>query len=183
MFLNHLDLDGSNDGVGTLISLTDAKAHLNIDGTNDDERLDLYLQAATEYIERKCDASFTYQGWQYVNRYFPCSLPKPPVVEVISVEYYSDDVLTLLDSDEYRWYSSRHLTLIEPVTAWPTPDDRMDAIIIEYAAGNFIPDTAKHLCRLAMAALNEQRGDTVDTDKVLSGLDPVIAMLQHGKYH
>jgi uncharacterized phiE125 gp8 family phage protein len=80
----------------TPVSLAEAKAHLNVDHTDDDTLIQLIIEAATAH----CDGPVGFLGralvsqqWQLTLDEFPeneIKIPLPPLIAVNSIEY--DDV-------------------------------------------------------------------------------------------
>jgi uncharacterized phiE125 gp8 family phage protein len=78
------------------VSVTELKAHLRIDWTEEDEALLIYLKAAREYAEAYTSRSFSTST--YVMRFIqfpsdgdPIRLPRLPLIEVESLTYTDND--------------------------------------------------------------------------------------------
>ena len=126
------------------ISLTEAKAHLRINHTDQDTLIELYIKAATAYVDGEngfLGRALVTQTWELVIDEFPTEgeilLPLPPLQSVTSIEYDDGDGLPqTLATSEYTVD-----TVSEPgwVTfgegGWPTTFDGINAVRIRYVAG------------------------------------------------
>lgn len=147
------------------VTLEEAKAHLRVLNSDLDEEIAALLEAATEYCEtvvgRSLRVSHTltqsYDGW-------PCGLvrfDRHPVTAVSHVKYYdADDVLTTVDSSNYRLHlSSEAAAVLEFDLDFtrPTLSVREDAVIVTYTAGyaslDDVPARAKAAVKLKLAEL------------------------------
>ena len=75
------------------ISLTEAKDHLRIDGTDEDTYLATIITAARKYCEQYCNRAFITQTWkQYPDDFSDgMKLSINPVQSVTSITYYDED--------------------------------------------------------------------------------------------
>lgn len=147
------------------VTLEEAKAHLRLEGGDDDEEVEVLLAAAVEICETDCGRSLRvshtltqkYDGW-------PCSpvrFDRQPVTAIDSVTYYdADDAEQTLDASNYRLLESSEagalLEFDEGFTA-PTLNGRADAVTVTYTAGyatpEDVPAKAKVAVRLKLAEL------------------------------
>lgn len=88
------------------LSLSEAKAHLRIDATDEDALIGSLITAARLLVERTMGLALITQGWSYYLDYWPPSccitLPLAPVQAVSAVTVYdADDAPTVLDAGSY----------------------------------------------------------------------------------
>lgn len=122
------------------VQLDQVKDHLRIGIDDDDVLFKGYIEAATDFIETKCNITLvstthtlTCDGWpsDYIE------LTRGPVTSVTSVKYYTGDVLTTFSSSSYRTDTSlrnAQLRLVDSAS-WPSHDTRHDAVEVVYVAG------------------------------------------------
>lgn len=165
---------------GALLSLADAKVHLRVDGTDEDDLIEALIDGVTDQIEGYCHRSLLTQTWRYsidawpwksalaypatVDRawfwnrpwsYFmePIYLPRPPLVQVLSLTYrdLTDQQLTL-DPATYRVDTDGLPGTISLAynQSWPNALIERSAIQITYTAG--FGDTADKLPKAIIAA-------------------------------
>lgn len=131
------------------LTLAETKAHLKVEGTDEDNLIQLYLDAATAY----CDGFHGFLGralvtqtWRLTVDEFPTAeikIPLPPLQSVTSVKY--DDpagVEQTMDPADYYVDTASEPGWIIPVAtaAWPTPLDAFNAVRVEFVAG-YAPTT------------------------------------------
>src|SRR5690242_9969899 len=88
------------------ISLSEAKAHLRVDGNGEDTLIQLLLDAAIDAVEQDTHRALLEQTWELTLDEFPsCEplrLPRPNLMSVESIHYVDvSGVTQLLDPDEY----------------------------------------------------------------------------------
>lgn len=127
-----------------IISLTEAKNHLRVDNTDDDDLIVRLVGAAQKEAERATWRKLTY-GTEYVymdsfntNDGDYIRVPKPPLQSVTSIQYYdTDNNLQTFSSDDYEVDTQTEPGRIALVSgsSWPSIYSRMNAVIITYIAG------------------------------------------------
>lgn len=140
------------------VTLEEAKTHLRLLSSDLDEHVAGLLEAAVEYCETVCGRSLrvshtltqSYDGW-------PCGLvrfDRHPVTAVSHVKYYDpDDVLTTVDSSNYRLHLSSEAAAVLEFDAdftRPTLSYRDDAVIVTYTAGYATLDDVPHRAKAAI---------------------------------
>lgn len=142
------------------LTLSEAKAHLRVDGTDDD----LYIAGLVTTCRRQLEAhtSRTIASQTLTLRLdrFPSDaiqIRKPPVTAVSSVQYVdtAGDTQTWSSSD---WQASLHREppIIVPAygESWPTTRDQLDAVTVTCTAGfSTVPDDYKHAMLLLLGHL------------------------------
>ncbi len=126
------------------ISVTEVKAFLKLDHDADDSLITDLIIAARLYCEQVTGRSFIMRQYQYMLDQWPneklqiLSLPKPPLLDVVSIHYYDEKEVRQLYPAEY-YYSDAvstpgRLVLKSNVTP-PITYRKAAAIEITYHAG------------------------------------------------
>lgn len=147
------------------VTLAEAKKQTRTEFFNDDDTLLTgLLAAATEWVERHTGRSLAEHTWTLTLDSFPAAvrLPMPPTVEIVSIEYISEDGTTqTLAAGQYRLYGAGGFDpFVRPAwaTCWPaTADGEPDAVTIEYEAGAACPTPVKQAILLLVSHLYENR--------------------------
>ena len=147
------------------ISLTDAKAHLRVDGSTDDALIGAMISAARDYCERYCNRAWAKADFMQVFPAFPESggieLTDPGASDVIGIEYLDESgapatiagsSLTL-DTD---------LGVIDYALAWPVGT----RVKVSYTAGadadlsapEYVPEAVMQAMLLVLTDMYENRG-------------------------
>ncbi|WP_254510417.1 head-tail connector protein [Anatilimnocola floriformis] len=150
------------------ITLSEAKAHLKVEHSDEDTLITSYLDAATQYVETLSGLHLVAQTWEQHQHGFYCNwLLKLPIQSITHIKYYDgDNVLQTLDSAEYRLQAPyKQRAWIEPVNSWPSTYCRSDAVQIRFVAGfSAVPERAKQAVRLALGVFHAERsGEIVGT--------------------
>jgi len=125
------------------LTLAEVKRHLRIDHTGDDVYLNDYLiPAAREYVEDETERQLITATWAIKLPEFPAGgeplrLPKPKLLTVSTITYYTSDVSTTWSSTAYSVLTTEHQGVVEESTldSWPGTDIRRDAVTVTYTAG------------------------------------------------
>lgn len=155
---------------GYPVTLEEAKAHLRVDFTDDDDLIEAMLAAATEYAEKFQGRALLDQTLDVYLDAFPVGaieLPKPPVIEVLGV-YYRDG-----NNDEQEFTGYELDLASEPARiyvlsggSWPTPAERLNAVRIRTRNGYLdssspqaenVPKKTKAAIKLIIGTLYAQR--------------------------
>ena len=127
----------------TPLSLTEVKAHLRVDGTDQDAMIEFYLNAATDYVDGEwgfLGRALVTQTWRLTIDTFPCAeikIPLPPLQSITSVVYFDSagDPQTLVEDTDYFVDDQSEPSWISPMTTWPTTLDAINSVQIEFVAG------------------------------------------------
>mgnify|MGYP000288625003 CR=1 FL=1 len=144
---------------GLLISLADAKGHLQLDSdfTGDDGRITALIRTAADYIENEAGIAIQAQVLAArFDRFSPVlRLVRGPVSVVNSVKYFDQNgALQTVPAEQCRVSRRRNVALIEmlPGHTWPDTQRAMDAVAVEYQAGysdaGLYPSQALHAARI-----------------------------------
>lgn len=168
------------------VTLGQAKAHLRVDGTDEDALIEALIKAARQDAENRLQRALLQSTWRLTLDAFPRALPNDviplgwgPIISVSSVKYYDPaGTLQTLDPSAYRLADSG----IEPVTSWPASQARRGAVEITYLAGygtdaNAVPAPIVQWILLALGDLYANRERSAERPVVAQGfadglLDP-----------
>ena len=122
------------------VTLVEAKLHLRVDHTADDELIQSILNAASEWCEKYEGQSYTVRSWRVYLDYFPASimLSYPPILSVDSIQYYdAGGELQTLDSSVYIVDTDTWPGLVYPAynQFWPMTRLEPKSVIVTYTAG------------------------------------------------
>ena len=146
------------------ITTAEAKKHLNVEHTEDDDYIAGIISAARDQLEVATGRSWVTQTWRLALDEFPeeefLELPRPPLSSVTHVKYYDEsgdlqtfsDELYKVDTD-----SSRGRIILLEVESWPTIQNELAVIEIEFVAGygepSEVPSGLKHLLKIYLGLL------------------------------
>lgn len=146
------------------VSLDEAKLHLRVDGTEEDDLITALIQAAREYVERYTRKTLIYTTYRYTLDTFPggstwtafstmepIELPRQPVAEIAvggnysyampRIRYYDTDsvqqTLTYAGEDfELDLGSNPPALRLFPYSYWPIAEYyRANAVEVDFVAG------------------------------------------------
>lgn len=181
----------------TVLTLSDAKQHLRLDHTNEDDTYvyDL-IKVAGEYIRTRTELTLITTTYQIVLCEFPDEdeivLAYPPVATIDSVSYQDADDATqaftdfTLQNDAY----SRSRLVLDPLSSWPPTYERTDAVTITYTAGLSstaagLPASVRHCARLLVDHLYNNRGGVITgsiSKSMEHSIDSLIGSLKTGRF-
>lgn len=135
------------------VTLSEAKAHLRIDGSEEDELLSALITTAREMAEDYTRRSLVLQEWELGidkidNRIY---LPKSPVQ---SIDYVAVDGEPIPLDNYYLVGADTFYTKIPLCATMP------DGVVIRYKAGfdtNQVPEKIKHAIKMLVGYLYENR--------------------------
>lgn len=145
------------------VSLAEAKAHLRVDGSDEDAVIEAMIGAARDYCESYCNRAWAESTWLYIVDTLPAGddalwLPDPAVTSIASITYVDNnaDVVTLTSSD-YSLDAPRQE--LRPTDDWPNDANR---IAISYtSAPASVPKAVKAAMLLVLTDLYEVRSASV----------------------
>lgn len=153
------------------VTLDEAKTHLRVENTNDDDLITNLISTARIEAEWYTRRAFITQGWTLWLDHWPgggiVEIPLPPLISVSAVCTYSTgDVETVLDSDTYRIDTASAPARLQIKNALSPPIVTLRAINgvgISYAAGygdaDDVPAAIRQAILCRVADLYENRGD------------------------
>lgn len=146
------------------VTLAEAKLHLRVDHTDEDDYITSLITAARLMCEQRTGKTLISSGWTaYADEFEDeLTLPNPSVTAVASITYVDINGTTqTLDPSDYRADMVSDPARIKPVTEWPETDDRMNAVVVTYTAGYAnaaaVPVPLKQWCLLAIGDMYENR--------------------------
>ena len=127
------------------ITTADAKTHLRVSNTDDNDYIDSLVKAARMYAEQATDRALITQAWEAYLQKFPTAtdqneiaIIKCPVTAITKIEYYdTDNTLQTLDASIYEAAIEFEPAIIRLAAnqSWPEVYDRKKAIIITFQTG------------------------------------------------
>lgn len=153
-----------------VLSLDDAKSHLNITHSYQDDLIQSYIDAAVDEAEAYTSRSLkiyavTIKLTTFVDKLL---LTKTPYKTGLVIKYYDEDnTLQTLDTDLYvlGYHYGEPVIFFNDMSELPTVYNRQDAIVITYDAGyglEVMPKQFTQFCKLLVGSFYEQRSDSVN---------------------
>jgi uncharacterized phiE125 gp8 family phage protein len=128
------------------INLIEAKAHLRVDGSDEDALITALIGAAREQVEAITRQSLLLQTWDLTLDRFPCEIQLPgPVRSVSSITYVDPDGITqTLAASDYTVDTKSAVGRVTPSysLSWPSTRDHINSVTMRYKAGFAVPFTA-----------------------------------------
>jgi uncharacterized phiE125 gp8 family phage protein len=153
------------------VTTAEAKAHLRVDGSDEDTLIDSYIAAATSFVENYTGRALISQTWELVLDDFTdaIQIPKGPVQSITYVKYFDTaEAEQTLALDQYTLDNvSDPAWLVKPDDVnYPTVADGVNNVIIRFVAGySTLPAEIKAAILLLIAAWfdNRSTGEIADT--------------------
>lgn len=123
------------------VTLTEVKAHLRVDGSDEDTILGIYISSAREWGERFCRRVFCTSTWALTLHEWPeeaIEIPNPPLASVTTITYVDGaGAVQTWSSSEYTVRTAVTPGLVIPKYgySWPSHRSSKDAIVVTYVAG------------------------------------------------
>ncbi|MDX2264594.1 MAG: head-tail connector protein [Hyphomicrobiales bacterium] len=121
------------------VSLAEAKAHLRVDGADEDALIGSLVVAARMHIEHALDLALITQSWSlYLDRFpdGPVELPLGPVQAVTEVRLYAANAaVTVLTPDQYLLDAASRPARLSPIGVWLQPGRAVNGVEIAFAVG------------------------------------------------
>ena len=162
------------------LSLDDARQHLRLDTTQDDELLRALIRTARTLCEAYTGRALIQQGFGLYLDEWPKGaviLPRPPLAAVTKINVYdANDAAAVLDSTLYFADTAAQpgCVALRETASRPTPGRSINGIEIQYTAGygvnaQAVPAPLVTGIKLLLAALYENRGDRAEDAMKASG--------------
>ena len=151
------------------VSLSEAKAHLRVDGTDEDALITALILAARKHLETWLARALITQSWRLMLDVWPPSgavdLPLSPLQSIEGVETYdADDVATPVAASEYfvDAVSDPARLVRTSGDAWPAPGRAANGVEIRFTAGygdaaSNVPQPLRQALHLLIAHWFERR--------------------------
>lgn len=155
---------------GQVVSTTEAKAHLNVLHSGDDDYINTLIASATEQAQEFTRRQFLTATFALYLNALPSrfELPKPPMASVTSVEYIPDGetAFATLDAAYYMVGKGDVAEIVRhPDYDYPDTDDVIDCVRVTFTAGYGaaadVPASIKHWMKKRVATMYEIREEVV----------------------
>lgn len=164
------------------ISLSQAKAHLRLDGSDEDDLVNSLIRMARDLAERHLRRALCTQTMRLYLDQFPAasptvqvnvrtsaiSLPRAPVQSISHVKYIdADGVLQTIDPSDYQLDEISEPCVVVPAygESWPAPRQVINAVQVQFVAGyggaSAVPEPIRRGMLLTIANLFENRQDVI----------------------
>lgn len=177
------------------VSLQEAKDHLRVSGSGQDDLITLLIQAATEQVERDTARAVLTATWRQSLDKFPeggepFDLYQRPVTAVTSVTYVDVDGNTqTLDSSLWSHSTARNKVYYEGSDCqWPqTKETKSDTVFVNFTAGvtdsGCVPRLIKQaiLLEVGRAFFDPAQENGVNTNDGRS-YEAIVAKLRRSSY-
>lgn len=184
-----LSIQRTSDPATEPVTLAEAKLHLEISGSDYDDKVTSLIQESREQVERDTDSALITQTWlQKFYSFNELRLAKRPIQSITSITYYdSGNDSQTLASSVYSFDSQRRMIHLAYDQDWPDTVGRWDAVTVTfvcgYGAANDVPEIYKQAMLLLIGNYFENRdmmlGDTMGNQKAYEAL---IARLMRSNY-
>lgn len=153
-----------------ILSLEDAKAHLNITHSHQDDLIQSYIDAAIAEAQAYTSRSLkiyevTIKLSTFTDKLL---LTLTPYKAGLVITYYdTNNDLQTLDTDQYvlGYYFGEPVLHFNNMAALPATYNRQDAVTVSYDAGyglEEMPQQFVSFCKLLVGSFYEQRSDSVN---------------------
>ena len=163
---------------GLAVSLQEAKNHLRVSGTSQDDEITLLIEASTEKLERDINRGIISATWQQAMSSFPSdagmiNLMMGMDTSVSSITYVdSDGVTQTLDSSQWSYSNARSGIFSENSDGWPevSLETKSDKVFINFTCGVADSDCVPRLMKQAIlletgrAYFDPAQENTLNTD-------------------
>lgn len=159
-------LNRTSDPATEPVSLSEAKAQLRVDHSDEDTYISALISTATAAVEEMTGRALITQTWTLamngaVDRVY---LPKTPVQSIDSIDYYDrDESSQTATVANFHLFSDIHRAWVEPKDGYDWPDvfDRPDSLTITFVAGygaaDAVPVEIGHAIKMLISHWYEQR--------------------------
>jgi uncharacterized phiE125 gp8 family phage protein len=156
------------------ISLIEAKAHLRVTISDDDDQITALIETAREFIEDEIGIVLVDTEYDVLLDRFPTGrgsilIPRYPLVLVDQITYVdAGGVERTLDPALYEWDASREPGRLYPAygKTWPATLVHPRAVAVRFAAGfgdaADVPERAKSAVKLIVGHLYEHREENTE---------------------
>jgi uncharacterized phiE125 gp8 family phage protein len=170
------------------ITLTEAKLHLRVDGTDDDALITSLIKAARQLCEEYQNRAYITQTITWKLDGFPCefTVPRPKLQSVTSIKYIDANgtqqtlVSSIYDVDIY---SEPARIVLAYGQVWPLLRGDINSVEVIFKAGygdtaDKVPDRIKAAIKLLIGHLYEHREDvsTLKHESVPFGVTSLLSV-------
>jgi len=177
------------------VTLDEAKEHLRVDGTNEDNLIAALIAAARRWCEQFQRRAYITQIWELWLNEWPCdtagyskgyiTVPRPPLQDVTSIKYYgTDNVEYTFDSGNYfvDTKSEPGRVVLGYNKSWPSATLRpANGVVVIFTAGygdtaDKVPGEVKHAIKLLIGHWYENR-EAVIVGSISRGIELAVNSL------
>lgn len=138
-----------------VVSLAEAKAHLEVTGTGKDSQITTLIKVAGRLCEIYSGLSFTTQARQVqLDSFHDLSfgIPYGPITSIDTVTYKDESGIdaTLTETTDFFVDSNSGILRLSAVDVWPSTDSVNNAVTIAYTAGMDAADPDLQIAKQAM---------------------------------
>lgn len=161
------------------VDVDEAKAHLRLEHTLDDDYVMALITAARQYVEEICWRGLVTQTWELVLGEFceedEIQLPKGNLASITSVTYTdANGAAQTLATSVYEADTTNvpGFVRLKYGQSWPATRDRWDAVVIKYVvgwSGEDVPAPIKQAILLLVSQMYEHRTPEV-TGTIISSV-------------
>ncbi len=175
------------------VDLVDAKAHLRVDGTQDDALITSLITAARQVAEGLLGRALITQTLRYVRDEAPArdfTLPRTPLQSITHVKVYDDaDNATLVPATQYLLDAPSGRVALRNGAVWPSIARSMNGFEVQYVAGygsaaSDVPMALRRGLLAHVAHLYLHRGDSLTREGVSEAMTalPREALVLYAPY-
>ncbi len=170
------------------VSVSEAKAHLRLDGDVEDVLVGSLIVTSRLHVEAALGLALIHQGWRLsLDRWpglrEPVRFPLRPIASVTSVTVYAEDGTPAILPSESYLLDGHALSprLIPQEGGWPRPGRRANGIEIAFEAGigaaaADVPAPLRHAILLLVAHWYEHR-DPLEIGQAAAAIPPAVSDL------
>lgn len=184
------------------LTTAEAKAHSNVNISDDDTVIAGFITTAREHVESRLSQTLINTAFDLKLDHWPVDncgwtqreiyLPRSPLSSVTSVTYYdSTNTLQTLSTDYYHVSTgSPGRIVLASGYSWPTLQDRPDAVVIRFVAGYgatsaAVPSRAKQAMNLLVDHWYKNREAVLvgtSASEVPLAVEALLASVDYGRY-
>ncbi len=175
------------------VDLVEAKAHLRVDGTQDDTLIASLISGARQVAESLLGRAFITQTLRLLSDTAPeriFTLPRAPVQSVTHIKTYDDaDVATTLSSSLYMLDLADSRISLRNNAQWPAVSRAINGFEVQYVAGygpaaSDVPVALRRELLAHTAHLYHHRGDGLTREGVSEAMSaiPRAALVLYAPY-
>lgn len=168
------------------VTVSEAKAHLRVDTSDDDAYIGTLITAARQWVEEYLDRSLVNTQWTMRLDSFPyeIELPRPPVATAgtttaVAVTYtLADESTATLSASSYRVDRNSTPGVVRQLRAssWPANLDDYNAVTVTWwagygSSGSSVPAAIRNAILLCVSEFYEKRGTGAPPDAAKMLLD------------
>jgi len=164
------------------VALAVAKAHLRIDGADEDAAIDRLISAATSQVQHITYRALVTQSWRLTLDAFPCGVIKVPLppLKAVTAFTYTDINGVEQPLAGYQVDNTGLIGRISPAygTSWPAARCQPQSLKIDFTAGyDVVPDDIVAALLLIVGHLDQNR-EAVTVGQAIElplGVDALLA--------